>query len=70
MNNMPPISVFILDFIGCVLLGIGTMEKFAGIDLVPDAYRIPNFENFILMAGILCFIPATVWLIKRISSKQ
>lgn len=70
MRARPPIFILVLDMLGCALIGIGALEKFGQLNLIPEPYRIQHFENIMIIAGMALFLPAMIWFIKQLKSKQ
>ena len=59
----PPISLVALDTVGAILLGLGLAERFAGTDLVPQAFQFENYDLLMMILGGFMMVPMLLSLI-------
>lgn len=50
-------DLLILDFFGTVLVMLGLAKKFAGLELIPSAYRFDETGWVMIGLGVLLMLP-------------
>lgn len=61
-----PIFLYILDFTGMLLVGIGLLLKFAphSADIIPASFPLREDPNLLIIIGIAMFIPLIKYMFK------
>ena len=52
-----PLSLFVLDAIGSILIGLGLAKMFAGIDFLPTALQLDKKGWGLIIIGVLLMLP-------------
>ena len=58
-----PIMLVLLNALGGILLGLGLVDYFGDIKIVPQVFRIENYQFILIFAGILLELPFIVYLV-------
>jgi hypothetical protein len=64
-----PINLIVLDFIGTILIVLGLINMFGGIDIIPSHYLLDdNGWTFILVGGCL-MLPFILFIIQLVRER-
>lgn len=61
----PPLSLWVLDLLGSMLLALGIADHFGDKSLVPAALQLPGYGIVLMVLGAALVLPYIVWLIRR-----
>lgn len=60
-----PLSLFVLDAIGSILIGLGLAKMFAGIDFLPTALQLDKKGWGLIIIGVLLMLPMIFYFLAR-----
>ncbi len=60
-----PLSLFVLDAIGSILIGLGLAKMFAGIDFLPTALQLDKKGWGLIIIGVLLMLPMIFHFLAR-----
>ena len=69
-NNLPPVNLLVLDFIGSILIGLGLAEWFADTNLVPASLQFEHYPIVMIVIGVLFILPFTLFFVRKAKNKQ
>ncbi|MBU2885476.1 DUF1418 family protein [Gilvimarinus agarilyticus] len=64
-----PIHLLVLDFIGCILIGLGMAMHFANIDLLPESLRFEKDGLVFIVVGVALMLPAILHLLQGLRKR-
>lgn len=60
--KIPP-QLILLDVIGAFLAAVGLAKYFAGVDLLPQAFRFANYDAILILVGFALMMPLIFHLV-------
>ena len=58
-----PFTIVLLNAIGGILIGLGLIDYFGDIMIIPEAFRIDNYQFILFITGILLQLPFIKFLV-------
>jgi len=67
-----PVYLYILDFGGMLLVGIGLLLKFApqSADIVPASFPLRDDPNLLIVIGMAMFVPLLKYMLKLAATNK
>jgi len=67
-----PVYLYVLDFAGMLLVGIGLLLKFApqNADIIPASMPLRNDPNLLIIIGLAMFIPLIKFMLKLAAAQK
>ncbi len=67
-----PVYLYVLDFAGMLLVGIGLLLKFApqSADIIPASMPLRNDPDLLIVIGMALFIPLIKFILKLAAGQQ
>jgi len=61
-----PVYLYVLDFVGMLLVGVGVLLKFApqNADFIPASMPLRNDPDLLIVIGLAMFIPLIKFMLK------
>ncbi|WP_020207838.1 DUF1418 family protein [Gilvimarinus chinensis] len=59
-----PIHLAVLDFIGCILVGLGMAMEFAEVNFLPEAMQFEKDGVVFIVVGIALLLPAVIYILR------
>ncbi len=60
------VPLFLLDFIGAILVVLGLAEWFAYTNFIPQSFQFENYYVFMVVCGVLLMLPALMFIVKLV----
>ena len=69
-DNMVSAKLMVLDGVGTVLLGLGILKQFVGVDVIPEQFRFEHYGYVFIAAGVVLSLPLLLRIISMARAKR
>lgn len=64
-----PINLIMLDFIGTILIALGLIKMFGGIDVIPSQYLLDDNGLTLILVGACLMLPLVFFMVQWIRQR-
>ncbi|MBX9676407.1 MAG: DUF1418 family protein [Methylotenera sp.] len=64
-----PINLIVLDFIGTILIALGLIKMFGGIDVIPSQYLLDDNGLMLILVGACLMLPFILFMIQLVRDR-
>ena len=64
-----PINLIMLDFIGTILIALGLIKMFGGIEIIPSQYLLDDNGWTLILAGACLMLPFILFIIQLVRDR-
>ncbi len=64
-----PINLIVLDFIGTILIALGLVKMFAGIEIIPSQYLLDDNGWTLILVGACLMLPFILFMVQWIKQR-
>ena len=64
-----PINLIVLDFIGTILIVLGLIKMFGGIEIIPSQYLLDDNGWTLILVGACLMLPFILFIIQLVRER-
>ena len=64
-----PINLIVLDFIGTILIVLGLIKMFGGIEIIPSQYLLDDNGWTLILVGVCLMLPFILFIIQLVRER-
>ena len=64
-----PINLIVLDFIGTILIVLGLIKMFGGIEIIPSQYLLDDNGWTLILVGACLILPFILFIIQLVRER-
>ena len=64
-----PINLIVLDFIGTILIVLGLIKMFGGIEIIPSQYLLDDKGWTLILVGACLMLPFILFIIQLVRER-
>lgn len=64
-----PINLIVLDFIGTILIALGLIKMFGGVEIIPSQYLLDDNGWTLILVGACLMLPFILFIIQLIRQR-
>lgn len=64
-----PINLIVMDFIGTILIALGLVKMFGGIEIIPSQYLLDDNGWTLILVGVCLMLPFILFMVQWIRQR-